>query len=102
MRKGMFTLSGLIHQKMGGDVRNGDVYIFVNRVLDTIKLLHAESGGLVLYQKKLEEGTFRLPKYDYETKSYQMTWSDLVMMVEGIKEDTSSRQRRLRNLKNSW
>ena len=41
MRKGMFSLSGLIREKMNGDVRNGDVYIFINRLKNRIKLLHA-------------------------------------------------------------
>lgn len=58
MRKGMFSLSGLIREKMNGDVRNGDVYIFINRLKNRIKLLHAETGGLVMYEKLLEEGTF--------------------------------------------
>jgi transposase len=102
MRKGMNTLSGVIHDKMDGDVRNGDVYIFVNRSRTTMKLLHAETGGLVLYQKRLEEGTFRMPDYDPETKSYAMTWSDLVLMVEGIKEDPQGRLKRLKQLKNYY
>ena len=59
MRKGMFSLSGLIREKMNGDVRNGDVYIFINRLKNRIKLLHAETGGLVMYEKLLEEGTFK-------------------------------------------
>lgn len=58
MCKGMFSLSGLIREKMNGDVRNGDVYIFINRLKNRIKLLHAETGGLVMYEKLLEEGTF--------------------------------------------
>ena len=49
MRKGMFSLSGLIREKMNGDVRNGDVYIFINRLKNRIKLLHAETGGLASY-----------------------------------------------------
>ncbi len=60
MRKGMFSLSGLIREKMNGDVRNGDVYIFINRLKNRIKLLHAETGGLVMYEKLLEEGTFKI------------------------------------------
>ena len=84
MRKGMFSLSGLIREKMNGDVRNGDVYIFINRLKNRIKLLHAETGGLVMYEKLLEEGTFKIPAYDPETHSYPMTWSDLVIMVEGL------------------
>ena len=30
MRKGMNTLSGVIRDKMGSDVRSGDVFIFRN------------------------------------------------------------------------
>lgn len=103
MRKGMFSLSGLIREKMNGDVRNGDVYIFINRLKNRIKLLHAETGGLVMYEKLLEEGTFKIPAYDPETHSYPMTWSDLVIMVEGINEDKrKGRQRRLSDLKRHW
>jgi len=103
MRKGMFTLSGLVNDHMHGDVRSGDVFIFINRQRTTMKLLHAEPGGLVLYQKHLEEGTFRMPRYDAETKSYPMSWSDLVLMVEGINPvNGNSRQRRLTDLRNSW
>ncbi len=103
MRKGMFTLCGLVHERMGGDIRSGDVFIFYNRFRTKIKLLHAEPGGLVLYEKLLEEGTFKIPAYDPATRSYPMTWSDLVVMVEGINEDVSKgRQRRLSNLKKHW
>lgn len=102
LRKGMFSLSGLIKEKMGGDVRSGDVYIFINRSKTKIKLLHAETGGLVLYEKLLEEGTFKIPDYDPQTKSYAMTWSDLVIMVEGIHEDKTLRRKRLGSLKNIW
>lgn len=48
----------------------GDVFIFINCQRTTMKLLHAEDGGLVLYIKRLEEGTFRLPEYDQQSKSY--------------------------------
>lgn len=100
MRKGMFTLCGLVHERMGGDIRSGEVFIFYNRFRTKIKLLHAEPGGLVLYEKLLEEGTFKIPAYNPATRSYPMTWSDLVVMVEGINEDVSKgRQRRLSNLK---
>ncbi|WP_234120479.1 IS66 family insertion sequence element accessory protein TnpB [Bacteroides thetaiotaomicron] len=78
MRKGMNSLCGVIHDKMGYDVRLGDVFIFINRQRPTMKLLHAEDGGLVMYIKRLEKGTFRLPEYDQQSKSYPMEWRDLV------------------------
>jgi IS66 Orf2 like protein. len=81
---------------MGYDVRLGDVFIFVNRSRTTMKLLHAEDGGMVLYIKRLEEGTFRLPSYDSESRSYPMEWRDLVLMVEGITDNPSDRLKRLK------
>lgn len=79
----------------------GDVFIFINRQRTTMKLLHAEDGGLVLYIKKLEEGTFRLPEYDQQSKSYPMEWRDLVMMVEGINNGSAKRLKRLKALRKS-
>lgn len=101
MRKGMNSLCGVIHDKMGYDVRLGDVFIFINRQHTTMKLLHAEDGGLVLYIKRLEEGTFHLPTYDLESKSYPMQWRDLVMMVEGINDEPAKRLKRLKALRKS-
>jgi len=98
MRKGMNSLCGVVQNQMGYDVRMGDVFIFISRNRTTIKLLHAEDGGLVLYIKRLEEGTFRIPSYDPESRSYPMDWRDLVMMVEGIREDPDSRLKRLKAL----
>ena len=48
MRKGMNTLCGLVQDRMGYNVRMGDVFIFISRNRTTMKLLHAEDGGLVL------------------------------------------------------
>ena len=101
MRKGMNSLCGVIHNKMGYDVRLGDVFIFINRQRTTMKLLHAEDGDLVLYIKRLEEGTFRLPEYDQQSRSYPMEWRDLVMMVKGINNGSAKRLKRLRALRKS-
>ena len=86
------------YDKMGYDVRLGDVFIFINRLRTTMKLLHAEDGGLVLYIKRLEEGTFRLPEYDQQSKSYPMEWREQVMMVEGINNGSAKRLKRLKTL----
>ncbi|OJX36416.1 MAG: transposase [Flavobacteriia bacterium 40-80] len=95
----MNSLCGVVQNQMGYDVRMGDVFIFISRSRTTIKLLHAEDGGLVLYMKRLEEGTFRLPAYDPESRSFPMEWRDLVMMVEGIRENPDSRLKRLKALR---
>lgn len=100
MRKSFFTLSGLVQNKMGKDLINGDVYIFINRGRTRIKLLHMEPGGLVIYSKILDVGRFNFPKSaDLAHLVNTIEWTDLVMMVEGIIENPGQRLRRLRALK---
>ena len=84
MRKSFHTLSGLVRNMIGGDPMNGDVYIFVNKRRNRIKLLHYETGGMVIYAKMLDRGTFGRPipgSKDVVTSSIQ--WADLLKMVEG-------------------
>jgi transposase len=84
MRKSFDGLSGLVQNELKRDPMSGEVFIFISRRRNTIKLLHWEHGGFVLYYKRLEKGTFELPYFDQQTGSYQMCWPELVMMIEGI------------------
>ena len=69
MRKSFYSLSGIVTEKMGKDVQEGDAFIFINKSLTNIKILHAEYGGLVIYNMRLESGTFRLSDIDREESS---------------------------------
>ena len=78
MRKSFDGLSGLVRSSMGRDPLSGDVFIFLNRRRTHIKLLVWDRSGFVLYYKRLEEGTFELPKTEAPS------WDQLVMMLEGV------------------
>ena len=96
MRKSYHTLYGLVTDELGCDPCNGDVYIFINKARNRIKLLHWEPGGLVLYCKLLESGTFGVPSgLEKDAVSGRIEWSELVMVVEGIIEQPDSRRQRL-------
>ena len=84
MRKGFYTLSGLVADQMGKEVRSGDVFIFINRHCTSMKALHMEHGGLVIYYLKLEKGNFTLPLFDEYGKSHPFTWQKLMLMVQEI------------------
>ena len=100
MRKSFHTLSGLVTDVMGHDPCNGNVYIFMNRARNRIKLLHWEAGGMVLYSKLLEAGTFgKSGSSNSNDISLAIEWRDLVMIVEGIMESADSRRTRLENLR---
>jgi hypothetical protein len=96
LRKGFYTLSGIVKGVMGFDVCDGNAFIFINRTLDSMKILHAECGGLVVYHLKLEAGRFRLPYMELESggHSHPATWVDLALMVQGISLTECRRQAR--------
>ena len=82
MRKQFDGLSGLVRSHFDQNIFNGDVFIFMNRRRDRIKLLLWDSSGFVLYYKRLERGTFEYP--DAEKIKQSWSWSDLVLLLEGI------------------
>jgi transposase len=94
MRKGFDTLCGVVRSQIGRDPLSGEVFIFMNRQRNTIKLLHWERGGLVIYHKRLETGCFERPVYDEGQKSFRMKWSGLVMMVEGLSMENVLQRKR--------
>ncbi|MBW3545574.1 MAG: IS66 family insertion sequence element accessory protein TnpB [Bacteroidetes bacterium] len=90
MRKSFDALCGLVRNELDRDPASGEVYVFVNRCRNCIKLLHWESGGFVLYYKRLEKGTFTSPRM--QAGSGILKWPDLVLMIEGIQVKSSTQK----------
>ena len=84
MRKSFDGLSGLVQNTLGSNPLNGDVFIFINRRRDKIKLLHWQGVSFTLYYKRLEEGTFEVPVYDPKAGSIAMSYTQMVMLVDGL------------------
>lgn len=84
MRKSFYTLSGIVTDQMDRNIQNGDAFIFINRSCTCMKVLHMETGGLVIYHLRLEEGTFKLPIFDEESSSLPSSWKELMLMIQGI------------------
>jgi transposase len=61
MRKGAYSLSGLVRNEMNLDVLSGDVFIFIGKRGNKIKLLQWDTDGFALYEKRLERGSFERP-----------------------------------------
>jgi transposase len=84
IRNSFDGLSGLIQNELGRDPLSGEVFIFMNKRRNQVKLLRWEQGGFILYYKRLETGTFELPQQDNDSSDCPLQWSTLVMMIEGI------------------
>jgi len=93
-RKGFDGLCGLILNELGREPSSGEVYIFINRVRDRIKLLQWQTGGFVLFYKRLEQGIIELPNCPDEEASSAVSWPELVMMIEGISLEKVVRRKR--------
>jgi transposase len=84
MHKSFDGLSGLASSRLGQDPRSGDVFIFVNRGRNLIKLLRWEPGGFVLFYKRLERGTFEPPGQETSGLGQAIEYGQLVMIVTGF------------------
>lgn len=92
MRKSFDGLSGLVQNEMGKDALSGDVYIFLGKDFTKVKLLVWEPSGFLLYYKRLEAGTFCLPKG--KQNSIPLAYSELCLLVEGLEVAITRRRKR--------
>lgn len=84
MRKSFDGLCGLVTNRLEKDPLNGDLYIFINRQRNRIKMLRWEAGGYVLFYKRLEKGSFELPQTKNNELNISIDYSQLVMLITGI------------------
>ena len=94
MRKSFDGLSGLVQNILGRNPCNGDVFIFINKRRDKIKLLHWKGASFVLYYKRLEKGTFELPRYDSSVGSIVLDYAKLVMIIDGLSIENIQKRKR--------
>ena len=61
MRKGCYGLCGIVQNELKKNILSGDVFVFINRRHNQIKLLQWDKDGFTLYEKRLEAGSFEKP-----------------------------------------
>ncbi|MDY7110164.1 MAG: IS66 family insertion sequence element accessory protein TnpB [Planctomycetota bacterium] len=94
MRKGFDSLAALVREGMGHDPLSGHLFLFISRRRDRIKLLYWDRDGYALWYKRLEQGTFRVPRTAPGAAVAELTASELAMLLDGI--DLRSVRRRTR------
>jgi transposase len=96
MRKSFEGLSALVSSELGADVLSGDVFVFINKRRDRLKLLLWDRDGFWIFYKRLEKGTFQVPLSVGDDATSEMTYDALWLMIAGI--DMRSVRRRPRYL----
>jgi transposase len=94
MRKSFNGLSGLVRSELGCNPLLGNVFIFINRRRDKIKLLVWDRSGFIIFYKSLEQGTFELPLFKAGDKSCSLKWEELILILEGVALQSVHRRKR--------
>ena len=96
MRCSFDRLAELAASVTGEDPLSGHLFLFRSRGGDRLKILYWDRDGYALWYKRLEEGTFKLPRLDGQRKSVELRASELAMMLDGIDLKSVKRSRRYR------
>ena len=80
MRFGIYSLSGLVTNELGQDPLSGDVFVFIGKRGNQVRLLQWDRDGFALYIKKLERGTFEWPEGEVAC----LTSRQMTLLMEGV------------------
>lgn len=84
MRKSFDALHAIIQSEFQKDVRLGDVFLFLNRRLDRLKLMGWDRDGLAIFYKRLESGTFQRPVVKPDGNHVELDTTELALLLTGI------------------
>jgi transposase len=96
MRKSFDGLSGLIQECFNQDLLSGHLFLFVNRRRDRIKILYWDRDGLAIWYKRLEVGSFEMPRTT-DPNGLELQPAQLTMILSGIDMSSARQRKRFRN-----
>src|SRR5215831_4010237 len=91
MRLSFDRLSGLAKEHVGYDARSGALFLFFGRRRDALKILFFDGSGMVIFYKRLDRGTFRIPERSSE-KARHVEIDDVTLdaLLDGIDVNDAS------------
>ena len=84
MRKGVDGLMAVVRNRFELDAFSGHLFVFISKRRNGLKILFWDTGGFVVYYKRLEAGRFKRPLIEPGATTISMTSVDLAMLLEGI------------------
>lgn len=94
MRKSFDGLYGIIRNDFDKDVRDGGLFIFLNRRRNQVKITYWDSDGIAIWTKRLEKNCFQRPLKSSDNKHVVIDPTELQAILTGI--DLASIKRRKR------
>jgi transposase len=81
MRCGIYSLAGLVQNHLQMNPLSGDIFIFIGKRGNQIRLLQWDKDGYAMYVKRLEQGSFEWPARG----KLQLSAQELMLILQGIK-----------------
>ena len=97
MRKSHHGLAAIVRDQLELDPLSGHLVVFTNKRGNLLKILFFDRTGLALLYKRLEQGTFQLPKVEDGDASVEIDPGQLAMILEGIDLRSAVRRKRYRH-----
>ena len=94
LRRSYNGLSALVDGTFGKQAMSGDLFIFMNRRANQVRILFWDKDGYVIMMKRLEEGTFRRVKTAEGKDLVEVDAGELAMLLEGIDAPSIKRRKR--------
>ena len=96
MNMGINGLSRIVGNELRRPLLCGDVFIFFGKSRQMVKLLCWDGDGFLLYQKRLERGTFELPRFRPGLRAAEMPYRTLSAIMRGVSLKSERYRSRLR------
>ena len=94
MRCGIYSLAGLVQNGLKLNPLSGDVFVFIGKRANQVRLLQWDGDGYALYTKRLEAGTFERPV----DKKLLISTLELMLILQGVKLKSVQLRKRYKQL----
>ncbi len=86
MRKGIQSLYGMIKaaEHSSHSALSGDAFVFIGTTRKSVKILRWQREGFILYHKRLEIGTFNLPRLTGDSSFIELQSAEFERLIGSI------------------
>lgn len=101
MRRSFDGLHAIVQSEFDRDILDGDIFLFLNKRRDRIKILWWDGDGMAIFMKRLEAGTYQLPVVTPGHISLAMDRTQVELLLSGIELSSVKRRKRYQVTTNS-
>ena len=91
-------LHAIVQNEFKRDIQGGDMFLFLNKRRDRIKILWWDGDGLAIFMKRLEAGTYQLPHSAADHTALVMDRTEVELMLAGVELSSVKRRKRYQSL----